>query len=137
MLQADVGDNGNFGRVDDIGGIQGTAHPDLQHHDVAVLFQKILHGDGCDQLKLAWVVFHDIGMDPDLRRNPCEILPRDVLPVHPHAFTEVLNIGRCIEPGPISRMAKNRVQHGTGGAFAVASGNMDEFQLLLRITDGM
>ena len=102
-----------------------------------MLFQKILHGDGCDQLKLAGVVFHDIGMDPDLFRDPCEILSRDVLPVHLHAFTEVLNIGRRIEPGPVSCMAKNRVQHGTGGAFAVAAGNMDELQLLLRITDGM
>ena len=137
MLQTDVGDDGDFGAVYDVGGIEGTAHADFKNHDVAVLFEKILHGDGGHQLKLAGVILHGVGVNANLLRDPREILARNIPAVHLHALAEVLDIGRGIESGPIPRMAENRVQHGTGGALAVASGDMDELQLFLRISDGM
>ena len=41
MLQTDVGNNGDFGAVDDVGGIEGTAHADFKNHDVAVFFHEM------------------------------------------------------------------------------------------------
>ena len=83
------------------------------------------------------MVLHGVGMNPNLLRNPGEVIPGNIPTVYPHAFTEILNVRRRVKPGPISGGTQNRVQHGTGGALAVAAGNMDEFQLFLRVADGM
>ena len=137
VFQTDIGDDGCLRTVDDIGGVQFTAHPDLQDDNVAVFFQKILHGNGCDQLKLAGMVLHGVGTAADLFRDAGEILAGNVLPVQLHALAEVLDIGRGVESGPVTGTPENRFQHDTGRALAVAAGDMDELQLLLWIPQGM
>ena len=83
------------------------------------------------------MVLHGVGVNPNLLCDPREIRARNVPSVYLHALAEILDIGGRVKPGPIPRLAENRIQHGTGGALAVASGDMDELQLFLRISDGM
>ena len=102
-----------------------------------MLFQKVLHGNGGDQFKLAGMVLHGVGMAADLFRDAGKVPAGNVLPVQLYALTEVLNIGRGVEAGPVPGTPENRFQHDAGGALAVAAGDVDELQLLLRVPQGM
>ena len=137
MFQTDVCDDGGFGAVDDVGGVQFASHADFQYHKVAALFQKVLHGDGRHQLELAGVVFHCVGRHTDLFRDAGKVFSGNVLPVYLHALTEVLDVRGSVKACPVSGGAQDTVQHGTGGTFAVAARDVDKLQLLLRITYGM
>ena len=137
MLQTDIRDHCRFGTVNDIGGIELAAHSDLQHHQITVLLGIIEHGDGGDELKLTGVIRHGIRADTNPLGDPSQILSRDVHAVDLYTLTEILNIGGNVQPGPVSCRAQNGIQHGTGGAFAVASGNVDKLQIPLRITQSV
>ena len=93
MLQANVGDDGNFRKVDHVGGVERTAHADLQNDDVTLLLGKKLHGDGGDQLELAGMVFHGVSKDTNVFCDSCEVLSGNVQSVDLHALAEVLDIG--------------------------------------------
>ena len=137
MFQSNVRNDGNFRAVDDIGGVQLAAHADFQNYNITLLFTVILHGDGCNQFKLAGMIFHRVRYVPHLFRNPGEVFSGDILSVQLNALTEILNVGRGIEPGPVPSLPQNGIQHGAGRAFPVASGDMNKLQLLLWISKGM
>ena len=83
------------------------------------------------------MILHAIGESTHLFCNSGKITAVDILSVHLHAFTEVLKVRRGVEPHAVPRRPENGIQHGAGGAFAVASGHVDELQPLLGISQGL
>ena len=77
------------------------------------------------------MVFHAVCEMPDAFRDSRQFLAGDVLAVHLYAFAEVLNIRRGIEPGTVARCPQDGIQHGAGGTFAVAAGNVDKLEMFL------
>ena len=133
MLQTDVRDHGDLGRVDDVGAVQRPAHADLQHDDIACLPRVIRHGDRGHELKLAGMILHPVGDPAHVVRNLRERVFGDVFAVDPDALTERLDIRRGVKPGAVSRACQDGREHRAGAAFPVASGDVDEAQLFLRI----
>ena len=134
VIQADVGNHRHLGHLDDIGGVPGAAHAHLQHHNIAFLPIKILEGDAADQLEFRGRLGHGVSQGLHIFRNFRQILIGNLHPVHLNPLMEAVDIGRGVQPRPIARLAQNGGGHGGGASLAVGTGNVDEFQLFLRIS---
>lgn len=137
VLEADVRDDRHFRRVDDVGTVEGAAHADFQDHDVAALLFEVEHADGRHQFELARMVLHGVRFHFHPLRDGGEVLPEDVPAVHLQALFEAEDMGRCIEPGLITRFPQDRRQHGAGAPLAVAARHVDEFQVFLRVSEAV
>ena len=135
MLKANVGDDGDLRRVNDVGGVQRAAHADLQHDDIALCLGKVEHGDRRHQLELARMILHRLCFGAHAPGEAGKRIAGDVLPVHAHPLAEILDVRRGIKPRAVSRRTQDRVQHGAGAALAVAARHMDESEPLLRVAE--
>ena len=128
VVQPHGGDHRRLRHVDDVGGVQLPAHAHLQHHDLAVFLPEILHGQGGYQLELRRGVLHGVGVGLDTFGQLRQGLVRDLPPVHLHPLVEAVDEGGGVEANPVTGVFQNRRQHGGGGALAVGTGDVDEFQ---------
>ena len=91
MVQADIGNDSRFRRINDIGRIQRASHSDFHHHQIALHLLEIQHADGCDQLKLARMIFHGIRHGTDPFRDLSQCFFRNVFSVDLDPFPEIFN----------------------------------------------
>ena len=137
VVEADVADDGSLRRGDDVRGVQLAAESDLQRDDLAVMAHEVFHGDGRDQLELRRMILHRLGVRPDELGDLCQLLIGDHLAVHLHPLIEAEDEGRGVKPRAVARGAEYGGQHGGSGALAVGAGDVDEFQLVLRVSDAL
>ena len=83
------------------------------------------------------MVLHRLGVRPDKFGNLGQLLVGDHLTVDLHTLVEAENEGRGVKAGAIARGAEDGGQHGCRGALAVGAGDVDEFQLVLRVADAV
>ena len=133
MVQADVGNDGSLGRINDIGGIHRAAHAHFEHNIVAAHLAEIEHADGRDYLKLAGVVLHGVGLNGDQRGDGGKCCLGDIFSVHLDTLAEILQVRRRIKAGTEAGLPQDPLDHGTGAPLAVCSGHVDESQILLGI----
>ena len=98
---------------------------------------KVDHGNGGDQLKLTGMVGHMIGNGLYLFCDGGKPFTRNIVSPYLNTLTELLDIRGDIQAGTIAGTAQNRLQHGAGGTFSIASGNVNEFKLLLGIAQSV
>ena len=133
VVQTDIGDDCHLRRVDDIGGVQRAAHAHLQYHDVAILPGKIHKANGGDQFKFRRLFIHCLGKLLHIFGNGSHILVGNLLPVHLNPLVKAINIRRGVKAHLITCLLQDGCGHGGGTTLAVGAGNVDEFQLLLRV----
>ena len=133
VIQADIGQHCHLRHGDHIGGIQRAAHANLQHHDVALLPQEIFKADAADQFKLRGMVLHGRSQGFYEFRNFCQVLVGDVLSVDLDALVEFIDTGGGKHAHPVARLLQNGGGHGSGAAFAVGAGNVDELQFVVGV----
>ena len=131
VVQAHGGDHRRLRRADDVGGVQLPAHARLQHHDVALLLEEVLHGQGGDELELRGGVLHGVGVGLDAFGQLRQDGVGNLLPVDLHPLVEAVDEGGGVEARPVPGPLQNGGQHGGGGALAVGPGDVDEFQLFM------
>ena len=136
VVQANVGDNHRLGGRDDIGGVQAATHSGLQHHDVTAPTEEELQGHTGHQLKLRGVLLHLVGQPSHPGRDGGQLVSGDLLPVHCHPLFKVMDIGRGVQARGVASGGEHRGQHGRRGALAVGAHNVNELELLLRVTHG-
>ena len=133
VIQTDVGDHGHLGGINGVGGIDQAAHAYLQHHDGTLLLAVVFHGQGRDKFKLRGHFLHGLGQSLDLQDQRQQLLVSNLPAVHLDALMEAVDVGGGEETGLVTGFAQNRGRHGGGAALAVGSGDVNEFQFLLRI----
>ena len=137
VVHAHGGEDGNLRHVDDVGGVQRAAQAHLQHHDVAGLLPEIQQGDGGDKLKFGGVLRHGLRRGADPLRQGGQGLVGDHLSVHLDALVKGHQVGRGVQPHPVSGGPENGRQTGAGAALAVGARHVDEFQPPLGVSQGV
>ena len=137
VIQADVGDHRCFRHVDGVGGVVQASHSRLQHHDVTFFPGEIGQGDGGDQLEFRGGIFQSIGKGPHKGGNSPQIVPGNLLTVNLHPLGKAVQVGGGVQSGAVTGGFQNSGGHGGGAAFAVGSGDVDGFQGMLGIAQGV
>ena len=137
VVHADGGDDRQVRAVDDVGGVQPSAQPHLQHYQIGGLLPEPEKGHGADQLELRGQVqavpLHLLHRVPDGTGVTAQVLFGDLPVPDADALGEPLQIGRGVKPHTEARLLEDGAEKGCGGALSVGSGYMDKPQLLLRI----
>ena len=126
MIQANVGNDSDFGSFDDISCIKGAAHTDFQDYDITLLAHEILKGNAAHQLELGGRFLHGIRQGFDIFCDSHQFFIRDLYTVHLHPLVEAVDIRRGVQASTVSGFAENRCCHSSGAAFTVGSGDMYE-----------
>ena len=134
MVHAHGGQHRQFRGLNDIRGVQRPAQAGLQNHHITAPLPKVQEGGGGDQLKLRGMLRHRFGGGADLLRHRSQVLVGNFLPINPDTLVKPLQMGRGIQPHPVSRRLQNRRQAGANAALAVGPGHVDTFQLPLGIS---
>ena len=70
---------------------------------------------------------------PDLFEQGSQLVGRDGQAVHLNAFLDAGQVRRGEQAGAVAGLAQDGGQHGRGGAFALAAGDVDDPQAFVRI----
>ena len=137
MFHGDPGDD-RCQRGDDVGGVQSAAHTGLPEDDIHIGIGKDAGSEGGGRLKIG--DFHAfIRHTLDGREKTADILRHGdgcgFHAVDPETFPHIDQMGRGVETGLEPRTAEALFQQSTDRTFAVASGNMDELQFVLRLAE--
>ncbi len=135
VLEADVGDHGDFWGIDHIGGVKFAAETYFENHKVAPLTVEVLHADRRNELELARMILHGLRLGAHALGDFAQSFLRDILAAHLDALPEILDIRGREKACPIARLAQNALDHGAGRAFAVGAGHVDEAQVFLRVAE--
>ena len=133
VIQPDGGEYRDLRTRDHIGGVKFAAETHLQHYDVALPAGKILQRNGGDELELRGQILHPVGKGADLVHDLLQHDIRYLLPVHPDALIEAVQIGRGIESGAVARLTEHTLNKGGSTPLAVGTADMDKFQPPLRV----
>ena len=118
--------------------VESSAPPQahFQHHDVAVLLDKVEHAQGGDQFKLGGHVLHGLGRRLYLLHQPDQVLVGNGCAVDLDPLVEPVDEGGSEQPHFVPGGPQAAVQHGSGAALAVGAGNVDKLQLLVGVAQG-
>ena len=125
VIQTDVGDNSNFGHLDDVGSVIFAAQTDFQNDDVALLALEVFKRNAANQFELCGRFFHSVSQRLNVFCNRNDILIADLLTVDLHTLMETVNIGRGVQTGAVTCLLQNRCSHSSGTTLAVGAGDMD------------
>jgi hypothetical protein len=127
VVEVDAGDHRAI-CVDDVDGIQPPAHADLQHRHIELgAHHDIQNGQGGEL---------EVGQrNRRIARSarlldPCEgfhqQVQRDIVARQAQPLLEVHQVRRGVQPGAITRVAQDGLQHRAGRALAVGAGDSDD-----------
>ena len=123
MIERDRRHRAGHGR-DDVGSVEPAAQSHLQHSHVDPCLSKVLKGhrrrifEKCGgEIRLA----ESLQLFGQLRH----LRFRDHLAVHADPLPELHEMGRGIEPHPITGRLQHRSGHGCSGSFAIRAGDME------------
>ena len=134
VVEPDVDDDRRLGRRDDVGGIELAAQADFEHYDVARMARKILHRDAGDQLEFGRVFVEGVGQRLDAGRDLGQLAVGNGFVVDLHPLVEANDVRRGVQPRAVARGAEHVGQHRGGRSLAVRAGDVDEFELFLRVS---
>ncbi len=140
MIEVDGRDHGEQ-RPHHVGGVQAPAQPDLQHHPVHGFFgedQERHRGDGFEisgvQIDgVASQQFFDHGVDAV--EGDGEPLGGNGKPADADALGGLGEMRRSVESRAQAGGAEAGFDHGTGRAFAIRAGHVDDREAILRIAE--
>ena len=135
MIQRDSGNDAEQRSVENIGGVQPSAHTAFDNCHINLFPSEILKPYGCYKLELGRRIRHSVGKRSYGIGNVGEHVIRYHFPADAHSLTEKFDIRRCEHTGTIPRGAQNAVQHCAERALSVGSGNVNNAKLLLRVTE--
>ena len=133
VVEPDVGDDGAVRAGDGVGGVQPAAQAHLQHGDVRAAAGEPEQGRGRQQLELRAGLGHPLRGGGEGCDHAGELRVRYLHAVQPHALVHAQEVGRGVEPRPVSRGAERGGDHHAGGALAVGAGHVYEAQGALRV----
>ncbi len=138
MVERYVSDDRNQ-RIDNVGGIESSAHSDFEHRDLHPNAGEVLERHDRQHLKEA-------GMPRQLARtqqllgsaldpivNLAELNVGNGLAVDPDALIDAHQVRRAVKSSLVSRRAQDRRQRGRGRAFAIGPGHQYAGKTSLRI----
>ena len=135
MVEGDTRDNGEQGRIDNIGRIESAAHSRLKDNDVTFFSLEIFKTDRGDKLKLRGLIFHCVSKGLDVFGDLCKLIVGNVLAAELHTLVEDLYVGRGEKSRFVTCVAENRFKHRAEGALSVSSRNVNEFKTVLRVSE--
>ena len=65
MLERYIGYHRDHRRLDRIGAVERASHSNLQYHRISLLLPEEQHGNSCEHLESARMIFHLLGFSPD------------------------------------------------------------------------
>ena len=134
MVKADVRNHAAFRAGDDVGGVVSAAEADLKNDDIAAGVGKPAQSSGGHHLKLGRMIVHRVGVMPDIRHDCGKCVILDLPAVYLHALVKPPQVRRGVQPRFAARSAHDGGEHSAYAALAVCSGDVDEFELRLRIS---
>ena len=120
--------------ADHVGGVKPASKSAFENNNVASSLSEVVEGDSGYQLKFRWLILHSLCYGAYPFGHFCEILIGNLLAVHPDSFVKSEDEWGSVKSNLIACRAKNRVEHRRGRALAVRSCDVDEFQLVLGIS---
>ena len=137
MLQIHIRDDGALRRLDDVRRVQPASEAHFQHDDLALFESEDQQRHDGDALEDGGFVLHLLDLYRHQIRRVLHIFVGHVPAVDLHALVVADQMRRRIQARMITRRAQHGFQHGGGAALAVRAGDMDVFQLLMRVTEQM
>src|SRR5271166_1251667 len=138
VVERDIG-NDREQRIDDVGGIEASAHFNFEHGDLRADAGKVLEGYDSEHLEETGMPRKLAGMQQllcgalDAIVNLAELDIGDGLAVDANALVDTHEMGRAVEGGLVSGGAQDGRQRCCSGAFAVGSGDQDAGETALRV----
>ena len=142
VIEADAGDNGNFGSAD-IGRIQAAAQPDFQDGHVHLVAGKVQQRGGRGDLEVGWPRFslsahfilaiqriHD-GANPADQVD--ELIGPATPPVDLHPLFDAIHVRRGIQSRAIAGRGQHGRDHRGGRSLALRPRDVDDRKTLVRI----
>ena len=122
MVKTDVGDDAYI-RTDDIGAVQASAESHLDYGYIHLFIGKVAEGHGGGQLK-------ERGMEgfeesTFLRYKTDDVFLGYRLSVNPDALPEIHQMGRGIEPDPVSCLLQYGGKRMRAGTLSIGTGHMN------------
>ena len=121
-------------RIDHVGRVQPSAHPDLQHNNVTLVLIKVQQGHGGNNFKFRRRVLHPVCTFAQLIYQIPQFPVGNRNGVYLYPLTEFMDERGCIQSGFISGFLQDARKHGGCRALPVRTGYMDKLQLLLRVS---
>jgi hypothetical protein len=118
MVDIDTGDYGDIG-IDHVDRIQPAAQPDFKNDGVQLRFGE--HSQNGKRGEFEISQRHISPLRFDRRKVRHQRIVGHRLAVDPRALVEVQQMGRGVQPDPISRLQQDRFQHRAGRALAVGA----------------
>ena len=138
MVEANGGNDGNVG-IGDVGRIEPTAKPHLEHLNVDGLATERLEchrRQHLERRRPAKAVFgHRLGMGPDRIHRRDERLGRDGLAVDADTLTKGVQVRRREEADALAMGAQDARRHCRDGALALGSGDLNNRRAALGIAE--
>ena len=140
VIEIDIGDDGEDG-LDDVGGVEASAHADFEDGDFDAGGGKEIEGDGGHGLKKAGQVRQLGGGDErggdlgDALVGGGEVRVRNGLAAADDALIDAQQMRRSVEAGAVRRGMQDGGESGRRGAFAVGSGDEHGGKVALRVAE--
>ena len=136
MIKPNTRNNRNLGHINHVRRVQTTAKANLEHHDVALAFRKILQRNSRHQLELCGMVVafssHRLGMLANLKRNARKRLVADIEPIHANALFKSFDKGTGKQARGIASSLQYTRNIRTRAALPIRARNVHEPKRILR-----
>ena len=126
VVKADVADDCNLRRQNDVRGVKFAAHADLTDNKVAVVTGKIFKAQRRDHFKLGRLLEDRIRERLDIFRDLADLFIRDLHAVNLDALIEADEIGAGVQARFVPGLREHTGQHRAGRALAIRAGHVDE-----------
>ena len=94
---------------------------------------EMLESDAAYQFEFGGRDRHGLSQGLDEFGDGNQILIGDLHTVDLHTLVETIDIGRCVQTHLVACLPQDGGGHGSGGAFAIGTGDMDKLQLLFGV----
>ena len=133
VLKPDVRNNGGFGRFYHVRRVEPPAEADLEHHDITFLRREIPKAHRGQNLKFRGRVGHAVGCFLHGLGGAAERRVGDVRAVNAEPLVHTHKVRGGVKARLVPRLRQNRGEHCARRALAVRPGDVDEFQMILRL----
>ena len=133
VLKPDVRNNGGFGRFYHVRRVEPPAEADLEHHNIAFLRREIPKAHRGQNLKFRGRVGHAVGCFLHGLGGAAERRVGDVRAVNAEPLVHTHKVRGGVKARLVPRRRQNRGEHRARRALAVRPGDVDKFQMILRL----